>query len=143
MIAIEDLESDIPFACRTPNLNDRLPLNIVVPEQVLDISAFQDGQITSPYSISSQLIEYWIYAQAAQAAYLLTMVIEWILDKKTPLILKQIQAEDLDNRLQSLMMSIIQQPRINDFDACGPYSICVRYSKKTGTFADGIRADDL
>lgn len=74
----------------------------------------------------NQMAEYWLYAQAAQAAYLLHLVIEWILDEAAPLKTKQIEAEKLDNSVQSFIVSLLQQPRILEFDACGPYSICLR-----------------
>ena len=126
MIALENLHIKPVFACKSPNLNDRLPLNMTAPDQLLGKSNSSDMRITVVNAHASQMAEYWLYAQAAQAAYLLSLVIEWILDEATPLNTKQIEAKELDNSIQSFIVSLLQQPRIRDFDGCGPYSICVR-----------------
>jgi hypothetical protein len=126
MISLENLQSKPIFACKSPNLNDHLPLNMTAPDQVLCKRDSLDKSIAVADAHVNQMAEYWLYAQAAQAAYLLHIVIEWILDEAAPLKPKQIEAEKLDNSIQSFTVSLLQQPRILEFDGCGPYSICVR-----------------
>lgn len=126
MIFLENVQRKPVFACDSPQLTDRLPLNMTAPDQVLCKRAPEDKNIAVADPHDNQMTEYWLCAQAAQAAYLLQLVIGWILDEATTFKTRQVEAEKLENSIRSFTVSLLQQPRILEFDGCGPYSICMR-----------------
>jgi hypothetical protein len=70
---------------------------------------------------------YRINAQTAQAAYLLDLVIELIFNNDLTIESKISGATVLDTQLQLFLSSLIEQPRDESVDACGPYSVILRY----------------
>jgi hypothetical protein len=114
------------FVCRAPHLDDLLPLELDAPEHKIGQSTASGIQISAVTFNGSYNPEYWIYAQGAQATYLLHIVIEHIFDTTLDNEAKESKAAKIDQELQAFLLSMMHQPKEENLDVCGPYSIIMR-----------------
>lgn len=127
-MAIEHVEIRTPFACQTPPMDHQLPLDSIRlgQDDATVNSSYGDTQISFELR-SGTPTRLGPYPREAQAAYLLSQVLDHILDGKLEQGKRQQQAEDFDGSLQSLLMAMLEVPRgYARGDYCGAYSICMR-----------------
>jgi hypothetical protein len=128
-MAIEHVESRIPFAYQTPPMDQKLPSDSVrLDQNDADVHP-SDGYTPISFELRCGTpTQLGPYPREAQAAYLLSQVFCYIIDDNLEQEEGQQQAEELDNSLQSLLMAMLEPPRgYARGDYCGAYSICMRY----------------
>jgi len=127
-MAVEHVESRIPFACQTPPMDQQLPCDIVRIDQGDTAVHPSDGYTPISFDLRSGTpTRLGPYPQEAQAAYLLSLVLDHIIDENLDEKARQQQAEEFDNSLQSLLMAMLDPlSGYSRGDYCGAYSICVR-----------------
>jgi len=127
-MAIEHVESRIPFACQTPPMDQQLPSDSVRIDK--DNTAVHPSDGYTPVSFelhNGAPTRLGPYPREAQAAYLLSQVLDHIINENLDEQARQQQAEELDNSLQSLLMAMLEP--LSGYargDYCGAYSICMR-----------------
>jgi hypothetical protein len=127
-MAIEHVEGRVPFACQTPPMGQQLPSDSVRINQ--DEAAVHPSDGYTPISFELRggtPTRLGPYPREAQAAYLLSQVLDHIIDENLDEEARQRQAEEFDNSLQSLLMAMLEPLRgYARGDYCGAYSICMR-----------------
>lgn len=127
-MAIEHVESRTPFVCQTPPMNQQLPSDGIRIDQDDAAVHPSDGYIPISFELRSGTpTRLGPYPREAQAAYLLSQVLDHIIDDNLDEEARQRQAEELDNSLQSLLIAMLEP--LSGYargDSCGAYSICMR-----------------
>lgn len=128
---MEQLDRKSTFVCRTPSLDDLLPLNIEAPMHRVGHSAGAEVYV-SPVTIDEHHDpNYVTFAQAAQAAFLLDSVIEHIYDDTLDENGRFSQTATIDQQLQTFLTSMVHQPKVEGLDACLAYTLAMRYIPTT------------
>jgi len=125
MIAIHHPEDKPSFGCQSPDLDDLLPLNITAPKHQIGITTNSNTVVVAVNLHRSQTSEHFIFAQTAQAAYLLNEVIETMFNETENIDLRMSTASILDARLQVFLLSLYERPKTDGLDACSPYAVIV------------------
>ena len=127
-MAIEHVENRIPFACLAPTIDQQLPSDNIRIDR--DDAAVHPHDGYTPISFELRTgtpTRLGPYPREAQAAYLLSRVLDHIIDDRLEQEERQKQAEEFDNSLQPLLMAMLEPPRgYARGDYCGAYSICIR-----------------
>jgi hypothetical protein len=127
-MAIKHVESRTPFACQTPPIDQQLPSDSVRIDQDDAIVHPSDGYTPISFELRSGTpTRLGPFPREAQAAYLLSRVLEHIIDDNFEHGARQQQAEEFDNSLQSLLIAMLEPSSgYARGDYCGAYSISMR-----------------
>jgi hypothetical protein len=126
-MAIEHVERRLPFACQAPHLNHQLPSHGTKSGQASAAGYNSDGYKPISFELRSGTPTHLgPYPREAQAAYLLSQVLDHIVDENVEPDTRQQQGEGLDQSLQSILMSTLQPIGYSQGDYCGAYSTSMR-----------------
>ncbi len=124
-MALEHVESRLPFACQTPTLDQQLPLDSSVEVRYIK-SLYNSGRhIPISFELNTESSTLGPYSRSAQATYLLDQVLNHIIDEKANQESKRRNADKIDQSLQSLLLSMLRPVGFPRGDYCGPYSTCM------------------
>lgn len=130
-MALEKLDRKPTFVCQAPRLDDLLPLNIDGPMRSVGRLASTGVYVSAVTIKKNYSPEYWTFAQAAQAAFLLDVVIKHIYDNTLDEDAKTLNGVTIDQQLQAFLITMMHQPKVKGLDVCLAYTLVMRYVSET------------